>query len=132
MKLFLWTNKLLFLITQFFFASVCHHELYWPKFKQIWQELLRINKCVQHFSKALMSTFVIVWVGHFHGFLIVPSRAFHGPLELWSPMKYMLGCNCLSGVMKCVGLKYNYLTFMTHENPYSWLCKLFMVHEKNW
>ena len=95
MKLFLWTNKLLFLITQFFFASVCHHELYWPKFKQIWQELLRINKCVQHFSNTLMSTFVRLWVGHFHGFLIVPSWEFHGLLEISSPMKYMLGCNCL-------------------------------------
>ena len=28
--------------------------IYWPKFKQIWQELLRINKCVEHFSKALL------------------------------------------------------------------------------
>ena len=93
MKLFLWTNKLLFLITQFYFCiSMCLHELYWPKFKQIWQELLRINKCVQHFSNALMSTFVLLWVGHFHGFLIVPSWEFHGLLEI-------------AGVMKCIGLK---------------------------
>ena len=130
MKLFLWTNKLLFLITNFFCISMCHHELYWPKFKQIWQELLRINKCVQHFSKALTSTFVLVWVGHFHGFLIVPSWEFHWPLELSSPMKYMPGCNCLFRGHEMYHYK-TYETFMTHENPYSWLCLLFMVHENN-
>ena len=131
MKLFLWTNKLLFLITQFYFCiSMCFHELYWPKFKQIWQELLRINKCVQHFYKALMSTFVVMWVGHFHGSLIVPSWEFHGPLELSSLMKYMLGCNCLFRGHEMYRSKI-YETFMTHENPYSWPCKLFMVHENN-
>ena len=130
MKLLLWTNKLFFLITQFFCISVCHHELYWPKFKQIWQELLRINKCEKLLSTALMSTFVLVWVGHFHGFLIVPSWEFHGPLELSSPMKYMLGCNCLFRGHEMYRSKI-YETFMTHENPYSWLWKLFMVYENN-
>ena len=61
MKLFLWTNKLLFLITQFFFfASVCVIMNFIDLSLQIWQELLRINKCVQHFSNALMSTFVLL------------------------------------------------------------------------
>ena len=31
---------------------------------------------MQHFCKALTSTFVLVRVGHFHGFLIVPSWEF--------------------------------------------------------
>ena len=25
-----------------------------------------------------------------------------------------------------------YVTCMTHDNPFSWLCKRFMVHENNW
>ena len=60
--------------TIFFCISMCHHELYWPDLRK----LLRINKCVQHFSNALMSTFVLLWVGHFHVFLIEPSWEFHG------------------------------------------------------
>ena len=62
MKLVLWTNKLLFLITKFFFASFCV-------------------------------------------------------------------------IINFIDLSFNdvkYEIFMTHENPYSWLCKLFMVHENNW
>ena len=56
---------------------------------------------------------------------------FHGSLELSSPMKYMLGGNCLLRGHQMYWSKI-YETFMTHENPYLWLCKLFMVHENNW
>ena len=67
MKLFLWTKKWLFLITQFFFAYlVCvvinFIDLSLNRFGKIL--MLRINKCVQHFSGPLTSTFVLVWVGH--------------------------------------------------------------------
>ena len=67
MKLFLWTKKWLqFLITQFFFALVCviinFIDLSLNRFGKIL--MLRIDKCVQHFSGPLMSTFVLVWVGH--------------------------------------------------------------------
>ena len=82
MKLFLWTNKLLFLIPHFFIlASVFvirnFNDLSLNRSGKSYYEL--INVC----NLSL------------HGFLIVPSREFHGPLELSSPMKYMLGCNCL-------------------------------------
>ena len=69
MKLFLWTNKLLFLITQISFASVCvimnFIDLSLNRSGKSYYELI---KWVQHFSNALTSTFVLVWVGHFHGF----------------------------------------------------------------
>ena len=65
------------------------------------------------------------------GFLIAPSWEFHGLLEISSPMKYMLGCNCFFRGHEMYRSKI-YETFMTHEKPYSWLCKLFMVHENNW
>ena len=131
MKLFLWTNKLLFLITQNFLASVFvimnFIDLSLNRSDKSYYEL--INVC--NIYKALTSTFVLVWVGHFHGFLIVPSWEFHGPLELASPMKYMLGCNCLFRGHEMYQSKV-YVTFMTHENLHSRLCKLFIVHENNW
>ena len=59
MKQFLWTNKVMLLIL-LFDQAVSSRTSNWPKYKQIWQELLQIEYCVQHHSMTLSSTFVLV------------------------------------------------------------------------
>ena len=89
--------------------------------------------CAQHFSKVLMSTFVLVWVGQFHGFLIVPSWEFHGPLELSSPMKYMLrAVTAFSGVMKCIGLKYMRLSWPMKIHIHGFVNFSWFMKNYNW
>ena len=78
-----------------FLTSMWHHEhLNWPKFKQVWQELLRIENCVQHYSVTLSSTFVQVSLA-FSWFFNYAFIEFHGPLQVSRPMKYIPGCHCL-------------------------------------
>ena len=48
MKQFLWTNKVMLLIL-LFDQSVSSRTSNWPKYKQIWQELLQIEYCATSF-----------------------------------------------------------------------------------
>ena len=133
MKQFLWTNKVLLLIL--FFTSVCHHEhlidLSLNKSGKNYYKLKTVcNIILWHYHPLLCE-----WVWHFHGFLIMllSESTFSWAITIFTSHEIHARLSLSLSLLLCSGHEMyqskKYVTFMTLENLYSWLCTLFMVHE---
>ena len=104
---------------------------------------LSLSKSGKNYYKLKTVCNIILWhhpllcegVWHFHGFLIMLlwEITFSWAITIFTTHENHAGLSLSLSLLFCRGHEMYqskiYVTFMTLENLYSWLCTLFMVHE---